>query len=105
MNRSLIYDYLEHDTDMVFSKTQIGKGKYIVYQCPWKWDTSFLLINGMTFIEFDSLILFTNELVVKFDKYNDRQVNIPYKDIEYLEVREDMDIRFMALHENKKIKR
>ena len=30
------------------------------------------------------------------------QINIPYKDIEYIEVREDMDIRYQSLYEGKK---
>lgn len=103
MNRSTIYEFLNKDTELFYGTTQISNGKYVVFIVPWAWENSYLLINNMRFTDFQSLILFSKELVVRFDKYLDQQVNIPYKDIEYLEVREDMDIRYMALHNGNKV--
>jgi hypothetical protein len=84
MNRSTIYEFLQNETELIYTSLNIGKGKYIVFMTPWAWENSYLLINNMRFTDFHSLILFSNELVVRFDKYLDQQVNIPYKDIEIL---------------------
>lgn len=105
MNRSTIYEFLRKDTDLELKFTKIGTGSYPVLAVPLLWDGSYLLINSMRFTEFQAIILFSNELVVRFGIYSDMQVNIPYRDIEFLEVREDMDIGYMALHDGKKIKR
>ena len=105
MNRSTIFEYLKEDTDLELKYTRIGTGSYPVMAVPLMWDSSYLLINSMRFTEFQSVILFSNELVVRFSIYSDMQVNIPYRDIEYLEVREDMDIGYMALHNGEKIRR
>jgi len=105
MNRSTIWEYLRNDTDLEMKFTKIGSGSYPVMAVPLMWDESYLLINSMRFTEFQSIILFSNELVVRYCIYGDMQVNIPYRDIEYIEVREDMDIGYMALHKGKKIKR
>ena len=105
MNRSTIYEFFRKDSQLQPKQIKIGKGNYPVFAVPYRWEHSFLLINGSRFTDFHSLILFSNELVVRFDVYLDQQVNIPYKDIEYLEVREDMDIPYMALHKDKKLVR
>ena len=52
-------------------------------------------------------MLFSSELVVRFMTYGDCQVNIPYKDIEYLEIYsdEDLEVGYQALHMGNKINR
>lgn len=103
MNRQTIYDYLVKNTDLVFSFTRIGKGKYVIFIVPYAWDSSFLLLNDMRITNFQSIILFSNEIAVRFWVNDDAQINIKYKDIEYFEVREHMDIRYMGLHNNEKV--
>ena len=105
MNRSTIYDYLTKDSGLKITWTYINDRKYMVFPVPYEWDNSFLLINSMRITDFQSIILFSYEMVVRFSTYGDTQINIPYKDIEYLEVLEDMDIRYMALHNGEKIRR
>lgn len=105
MNRSTIFEHLRNDTGMELRYTKIGTGSYPVMVVPLMWEGSFLLINSMTFTDFQSVILFSNELVVRFGIYDDMQVNIPYKDIEYFEVRENMHIGYLALHDGNKIER
>lgn len=105
MNRSIIYEFFRNESKLDARYIKIGKGNYPVFPVPYRWEHSYLLINGMRFTDFQAVILFSNELVVRFDKYLDQQVNIPYKDIEYIEVCEDLDVRYMALHKNKKIAR
>lgn len=105
MNRSTIYEFLRKDSPLELRFTKIGKGSYPVMVVPLKWDESFLLINGMRFTNFQSIILFSNEMAVRFMMYGDCQVNIPYKDIEYLEVCEELDVGYMALHQGKTVKR
>ena len=102
MNRSTIYEFLRNDSKLEQRFIKIGNGSYPVLKVPDKWDTSFLLVNSMRIEDFQSIILFSNELVVRFMVYGDCQINIPYKDIEYLEVQEDMDIGYACLHQGKK---
>ena len=105
MNRSTIWEFLRKDSLLEQRFTKIGKGSYPVMVVPYKWDESYLLINGMRFTNFQSIILFSNEMAIRFMMYGDCQVNIPYKDIEFIEVRDFMDIGYQALHKDKKIKR
>ena len=102
MNRSLIYEFLREETDLELRFTKIGKGSYPVLRIPFKWDQSYLLINNMRITDFQAIMLFSKELVVRFMIGGDCQINIPYKDIEYIEVREDMDIPYQSLYEGKK---
>ena len=102
MNRSTIYEFIRKETDLQYTTTVINNRKYMVFPCPYDWDESYLLINGSRITNFQAIILFTNELVVRFGITDDRQVNIPYKDIEYLEVRNDLDIGYSYLHQGKK---
>ena len=62
-------------------------------------------INSMRIRDFDNIILFSNELVVTFFKYSDSQINIPYKDIKYIEVCEDLDERYIGLENGNKVQR
>ena len=103
MNRSTIYEFLQKDTELQYTTTMISNRKYMVFYCPWDWEESYLLINGSRITNFQSLILFTNELVVRFGITDTRQVNIPYRDIEYLEIRTDLDLGYSYLHEDKKM--
>jgi len=103
MNRQTIYEYLNKDTDLTFSFAHHGKGKYPIFIVPYKWETSFILINNMRVTDFQSIILYSNELVVRFWVKDDCQVNIPYKDIEYFEVRENINVAYMGLHDDKKV--
>ena len=105
MNRSTIWEFLRNDSRLEQRFTKIGKGSYPVLRVPYKWEESYLLINGMMFTNFQSIILFSNEMAVRFMMYGDCQVNIPYKDIEFIEVREEMHIGYQALHKDKKVKR
>lgn len=102
MNRSTIYEFLQKDTELEYASTVISNRKYMVFRCPWKWEESYLLINKSRITNFQSVILFSNELVVRFGITDDRQVNIPYKDIDYLEVRNDLDIGYSYLYQDKK---
>lgn len=105
MNRSITYEYLRNDVGLDVRYIKIGNGQYPVLKVPLTWDHSYLLINNMRFTDFQSIILFSHELVVRFYQFDDSQVNIPYGDIEYLEVREDLNIGIIGLHNNEKLKR
>lgn len=105
MNRSTIYEYLRNSVEMEIRYWKIGKGNFPVLLPPYRWDRAFLLVNGSRFTDFRMIILFSSELVVRFDQYNEQQVNIPYKDIEYIEVCEDIDIGYEALWNGKKVQR
>lgn len=97
MNRSTIYEYLRNDTELVLMFKKIGRGSYPILVAPYKWDEPCLLINNMRITDFDSIVLFSNELVVRFFQYANAQINIPYKDITYFEVCEDLDVRYIGL--------
>ena len=99
-NRSTLYYYFK-DTELMMKMLKIGKGTYKVFQVPYNWETSYLLINNMRFTDFQAVILFSNELVVRFSQFDDCQVNIPYKDIKYIAVSNDLDIGYRELHLNK----
>ena len=101
MNRSTIFDFLLNKSGLINSYEKISNGAYPIFVVPYKWDYAVLLVNGSKIITFEKLILFSSELVVKFETLSDSQVNIPYKDIEYIEVRQDMHIGYMGLHNGK----
>lgn len=103
MNRNSIYQYLQKDTDLRFSLAHIGKGKYPIFLVPFEWETSFLLIDDIRITDFQSVILFSNEIAVRFWVNDDAQVNIKYKDIDYFEVRENMNIGYIGLKDDKKL--
>lgn len=102
MNRSTIYEHLRKDTELELRFTKIGKGNYPVLRIPYSWQESYLLINSVRITDFQAIILFSNELVVRFSIHDDWQINIPYSDIEYLEVRNDLDLGYTYLHKGKK---
>ena len=99
MNRSTIYEYLRKDTDLNLKFLKLGNGNYPVLQVPYDWEMSFLLINNIRVTDFQAVILYSTDLVVRFSPYDDWQVNIPYKDIEYIEVREFLDIGYIGLYD------
>ena len=103
MNRSTIYEFLKEETELLIRTVNIGNGKYLIAIVPWDWEEAYLYINNMRFSCFQSIILFSNELVVRFGVYDDYQVNIPYKDISSLEVRADEEVGYMKLHEGKRV--
>lgn len=103
MNRNTIYQFLRDETDLKIRKINISGGNYLIAIVPYEWDTAFLYINNMRITSFQSIILFSGELAVRFGVYEDYQVNIPYKDISSLEVREDEEVGYMKLHEGKKV--
>lgn len=105
MNRSTIFEYLKKDSGLELVYTKIGKGNYPVLRVPFKWETGYLLINGSRFENIQSVILFSSELVVRFMMYGDCQVNVPYKDIEYIEVLNDdnFETGYQGLHQGKKL--
>ena len=102
MNRSTIFEHLRNDTDLNLKYLKVGKGSYPVLQVPFDWEMSFLLVNSIRVTDFHSLILYSNELVVRFNIFDDWQINIPYKDIESIEVREFLDIGYIGLYDDKK---
>ena len=57
----------------------------------------------MRITEFQSIILFTNEIAVRFAVSDNAQINIKYKDIQSLEVRKDEEIGYMKLHNGERI--
>ena len=102
MNRSTIYEHLRKDTKLNIKFLKLGKGSYPVFQVPYDWEMSFLLINSIRVTDFHSLILYSSDLVVRFNPFDDWQINIPYKDIEYFEVREFLNIGYMGLYDGEK---
>jgi hypothetical protein len=105
MNRSTIYEYLRKDTDLMMRFHKVGKGNYPVLIPPYDWDNVFLLINSTRITNFEALILYSKELVVRFSQFDDWQINIPYKDIEYINVKKDLHIGYMGLYDNEKVYR
>lgn len=99
MNRSTIYEFLRKETPLELRFRKIGKGNYPVLQVPYKWDSSFLYINSMRVTDFQAIMLFSNELVVRFMIGGDCQLNIPYKDIDYIRIYNDEDIGYQELYE------
>ena len=99
-NRSTLYHYFK-DTGLDMKMLKIGKGVYKVFQVPYDWEMGYLTINSMRITDFQAVILFTNELVVRFSTYEDVQINIPYKSIEYIKVEDGIHIGYQGLHLNK----
>lgn len=99
-NRSSLYHFFM-DLEFPLRHMKINKGTYKVFQIPYKWDDSYLMINDIRITDFQSVILFTNELVVRFSNYDNWQVNIPYKSIKTIKVTNDLDIGYQELHLNK----
>ena len=56
MNRSTIYEHLRNDTKLNIKFLKVGKGSYPVFQVPYDWEMSFLLINSIRVTDFHSLI-------------------------------------------------
>lgn len=102
MNRSTIYEYLRNDTELNLRYLKLGKGQYPVLQVPFDWEISYLLINNIRVTDFHSIILYSTDLVVRFSPYDEWQVNIPYKEIEYIEVKEFLNIGYIGLCRGKK---
>ena len=102
MNRSTIFEFLRRDTELNLRYSKIGTGSYPVLVVPDNWDKSYLIINKWRITDFQSIMLFSKELVVRFSIFDDMQINIPYKDIEYIEVHDEIDIGYMSLHNNER---
>ena len=98
MNRSTIYEFLRKETDLDLRFTKIGKGNYPVLKAPFNWDMPFLIINKWRITDFQAVILFSNELVVRFSLCGDAQINIPYHEIEYIEVHDELEIGYQKLY-------
>ena len=97
-NRSTLYHYFK-DTGLEMRMLKIGKGTYKVFVVPFDWDNVYLIINGVRFTDFQSVILFTNELVVRYcSEYDDCQVNIPYRIIKTIKLDNELHIGFEELH-------
>lgn len=99
-NRSTLYYYFK-DTELNMKMMKIGKGTYKVFQIPYDWDESYLLINDVRITDFQAVILFSNELVVRFSNYDNWQVNIPYRSIKTLSVTKDLNVGYQELYLNK----
>jgi len=101
-NRSTLYHYFT-DCGLQMKTLKIGKGRYKVFIPPFKWDTIYLTINETRFTDFQAVILFTNELVVRFgNMYDNSQVNIPYRVIKTIELDNELDIGYEQLHLNER---
>lgn len=99
-NRSTLYHYFK-DAGMQIRMMKIGKGTYKVFLPDYKWDSIYLTINNVRFTDFQSIILFSNELVVRFGNvYDNSQVNIPYKIIKTIKLDNELDIGYEELHLN-----
>lgn len=99
-NRSTLYHYFK-DCGMQIRFTEINNRKYKVFIPDYKWENIYLTINGVRFTDFQSIIIFTNELVVRFSMYDSSQVNIPYKLIKTIQLDNELDLRYEELHLNK----
>ena len=100
-NRSTLYYYFKN-AGMIHKSLKIGKGVYKVFIPDYKWENVYLTINGVRFTDFQSVILFTNELVVRFGNiYENNQVNIPYRLIKTIQLDNELDIGYEELHLNK----
>lgn len=99
-NRSTLYHFFK-ENGLIMKFLKHGKGTYKVFQIPYGWEQSFLMINEVRITDFESVILYTNELVVRFSKYDDWQINIPYKIIRTISVTDELDVGYQQLHLNK----
>ena len=98
-NRSTLYHYFHYDTPLELRFIKRGKGRYKVFKIPDEWEGhSYLLINDVRIKDFQAVIIYTNELVVRFGKTLDCQINIPYKVIKYIEVLDSMMIPYEGVH-------
>lgn len=105
MNRSTIYEYLRNDTDLKIRTERFGRGQFPVLYIPYDWDYSFLHINTLRITNFREVILFSSELVVRFTNLDDWQINIPYKDIDYIAVANDEYYGYIGLQDGEKVQR
>lgn len=105
MNRSTIYEYLRNDTEMNMVQEKHGRGMFPVLYIPWSWDYSFLHINNSKIMNFQKVILFSTELVVRFTNLDDWQINIPYADIDFISVVRDENVGYVGLENGNKVQR
>ena len=101
VNRSTLYNYLQYKTELTLRYMKKGRGRFKVYIVPEEWRKSYLLINNVRITDFQALVLYTNELVVRFGRYDSSQINIPYREIKCLEIRNDLDIPYERIFMNK----
>lgn len=100
-NRSTLYHYFKDKLNK--HSLKIGKGVYKVFTPPHKWETAYLTIDDIRFTDFQAIILFTNELVVRYgNMYENSQVNIPYRIINTIQLDNELDIGYEELYLNKK---
>ena len=92
-NRSTLYHFFKDKLDLKYMK--IGKGSYKVFRVPYDWESSFLKINDIRITDFQSVILYSNELVIRFSTFDDWQVNIPYRVIKTISLSKDLDIGYI----------
>lgn len=96
-NRSTLYHYFK-DCGMQMRFTNINNRRYKVFIPDYKWEDTYLTINGFRFANFQSIIIFTNELVIRYNMSDNIQVNIPYKLIESIQLDNDLDIGYEEIH-------
>lgn len=100
-NRSTLYHYF-NDNGMQIRFMKIGKGSYKVFIPDYKWDSVYLTVNSVRFTDFQAVILFSNELVIRYGSiYDNSQVNIPYRLIKTIQLDNELDIGYEELHLNK----
>ena len=100
-NRSTLYHYFK-DNGLEMRYTKINNRRYKVFIPPYKWDSAYLIVNDIRFTDWSGLIMFTNELVVRFDGgVTSSQVNIPYKCIEKIQVTDEVGVGYEELYLNK----
>lgn len=102
MNRSTVFHFLKEETELELWSTKVGKWYYNVFSIPWKWETSYLFINNSRIRDFRDIVLFNKEMVIRFSNLTEEQINIPYKDIWYLDVEEEVDVRLVGILKRKK---
>ena len=102
MNRSTIYEWLRDNSGLEIRTTNIGKGKYLFAYPPFIWENSYLIINDVRITDFKALILFSNELVVRFWTNDTCQINIPYKIINSIKVSEFENVGYASLYDSER---
>ena len=66
-------------------KVIVNKRPYNKLYVPRDWETSYLMTDSIIITDFNEVYLCSDELVIR-GKYESLQINIKYKDMEFIEV-------------------
>lgn len=84
MNRNEVYWALI-DGGLNNYKVIVNKRPYNKLYIPRDWETSYLMTDSIIITDFNEVYLCSDELVIR-GKYEPLQINIKYKDMEFIEV-------------------